>query len=64
MTMKELKKGEFFTLKPIAEPNEDQVYVKGAYDRSDKKYECGLFGDISEAKYLKGGTKVYTDFVF
>lgn len=64
MTLKELAKGEWFTLKPIAEPKESQVFVKGEYDRSDRTYECTKWSDISEAKYLKGDTKVYTDFIF
>ena len=64
MTIKELKKGEFFTLKPIAEPKEHQVYIKGEYDRAEKKYACDKFSDISACRYLKADTKVYTEFTF
>ena len=64
MTVKQLKNGEFFTLKPIAEPKETQVYIRRDYDRSAKKYECGKFSDISYSRLLKGDTEVYTDFVF
>lgn len=64
MTVKQLKKGEWFTLKPIAEPKESQVFVRGDYDRTEKKYECGKFSDISYSRLLKGDTEVYTDFVF
>jgi len=64
MKIKELKKGEFFTLKPISEPEESQVYIRGEYDRSAKKYECGKFSDISYSRLIKGDTEVYTDFVF
>ena len=64
MTVKQLKNGEFFTLKPIAEPKESQVYIRGEYDRSAKKYECGKFSDISYSRLLKGDIEVYTDFVF
>ena len=64
MTVKQLKNGEFFTLKPIAEPKESQVYIRGEYDRSAKKYECGKFSDISYSRLIKGNTEVYTDFVF
>lgn len=63
-TLKELKRGEWFTLKPINEPTEKQVYIKGDYDRSEKKYDCGRFHDISLNKYLKGSTVVYTGFTF
>lgn len=64
MTIKELKKGEFFTLKPIENPTEKQVYIRGDYDRSSKKYSCGRFDDCSYEKEFKGDKVVYTDFVF
>ena len=64
MTIKELKKGDFFTLKPIENPKESQVYIRGDYDRSTKKYFCGRFDDISYEKEFKGDKVVYTDFVF
>ena len=64
MTVKQLKKGEWFTLKPISEPKESQVFVRGDYDRTEKKYVCGKFSDISYSRLLKGDTEVYMDFVF
>lgn len=64
MKVKELKKGEYFTLKPIEEPKESQVYIRGKYDRICKKYECGKFSDISYSRLLNGETEVYTDFIF
>ncbi len=64
MTIKELKKGQWFTLKPIAEPKENQVYIRGDYDRGSKKYSCGRFDDCSFEKEFKGDKVVYTDFVF
>lgn len=64
MTVKDLKIGEYFTLKPINEPTEKQVYIRGEYDRTEKKYECGKFSDISYTRYLNGNTVVYTDFTF
>ena len=63
-TVRDLKPGEWFTLKPIEEPKESQVYIRGEYDRSERKYECGKFSDISYSRYLKGSTPVYTDFTF
>jgi len=62
--IKDLKNGEFFTLRKIDEPKDSQVYIRGEYDRSMRKYECGKFDDISEAKYLSGDREVYTDFIF
>lgn len=64
MTLKELKKGAFFTRKPVAEPTEHQVFIRGDYDRETKKYECSRFDDVNDTILLKGRTTVYTEFVF
>ena len=64
MTVKDLAKGEWFTLKPIENPKESQVYIRGDYDFSTKKYSCGKFSDISYSRELKSDTVVYTDFTF
>lgn len=64
MTVKQLKPGEWFTLKPYPYPKDTQVYIRGEYDRSNKKYSCGKFSDISYSRLLKGSTPVYTDFIF
>lgn len=64
MKLKDLKKGEFFTLKPIAEPKSSQVYIKDEYDRSEKKYLAIKFSDISVGRLFKSDTTVYTDFTF
>ena len=39
MKLKELKQGDWFTLKPIEAPKESQVYIRGEYDRTEKKYD-------------------------
>lgn len=62
--IKDLKKGEYFTLKPIEYPNESQVYIRGEYDRTSKKYDCGKFSDISYSRLFKGDKEVYTDLIF
>ena len=64
MKLKGLKKGEYFTLKDIPEPKENQVWVKGDYDRSSKKYCCVRFTDISDSKEIAGDKEVYTEFTF
>lgn len=64
MTIKELKKGDFFTLKPIANPKESQVYIRDEYDRTDKKYLAVKFNDFCACRSLKPDTIVYTDFIF
>ena len=64
MKLKDLKKGEYFTLKPMENPKESQVYIRGEYDRSEKKYDCGRFDDVSYSRLFKGDKEVYTDFTF
>ena len=62
--VKDLKQGEYFTLKPIECPTERQVYVRDYYERSEKKYYCGKFINICEGRFLKGDKEVYVDFIF
>lgn len=64
MTIKELKKGEYFTIKPISEPKESQVWVKGEYDRTTKTYQCTRFDDICACRCFKSSKTIYTDFIF
>ncbi|MBR0340959.1 MAG: hypothetical protein IJH64_01645 [Oscillospiraceae bacterium] len=64
MTVKQLKRGEWFTLKPIENPTESQVYIRGDYIRETKRYECQLFDDISAFRYFKGDKEVFTEFTF
>ena len=62
--LKDLKKGEFFTRKPIENPKETQVLIRGKYDRASKRYEAIHFSDVWFCGLLKGETKVYTGFTF
>lgn len=62
--VKDLKKGEWFTLKPIEQPRESQVFIKSDYDREERKYWATKWSDISDGKYLDGNRVVYTDFEF
>lgn len=64
MKLKDLKKGEFFTLKNVLYPTESQVFVRGSYDREKKTYSCHYFNDINHERFLKGNKEVYTDFIF
>ena len=63
-TIEQLKKGEYFTLKPIEYPRESQVYVREDYDHSLKKYGASKFSDFCSDRYFKRGTIVYIDFTF
>ena len=62
--IKDLKKGEYFTLKEISEPKESQVYVRGEYDKSERKYECYKWDDVNNTRFYKGDKEVFTDFTF
>ena len=62
--LKDVKKGEFFTKKPIEEPKETQVFIRGEYDRGERKYEITRFSDFCDTAFLKGTAKVYTGFTF
>ena len=64
MKLKDLKLGEYFILKDIPEPKESQVYIRGEYDRSTKKYLCGKFVDICDSRLMNGDKEVFTDFTF
>ena len=64
MKIKDLKMGDYFTLKPIAEPKESQVYVRGGYCKSDRKYDCNRFDDINACRRFPGDKEVFVDFVF
>lgn len=68
--LKQVKKGEFFTLTDKVKYNEDgevlskYVYVRDAYDRESKKYEVYKFDDVCNYRYMNGTRIVYIDFVF
>lgn len=62
--LKSLKKGEYFILKPIDEPKESQVLVKGDYVKEDKKFSCTKFSDSNSEKFIPGSKMVYVDFTF
>lgn len=62
--LKSLKKGDWFTIKPIGYPDDNQVYIKDEYDRSSKKYCCGRRDDISYWREFKGDKLVYTNFIY
>ena len=64
MKIKDLKIGEYFTIKPIENPKESQVYIRGGWDRETASYCCGRFDDISAYRNFYGEKEVYTDFTF
>lgn len=64
MKLRDVKKGDFFTLKDYDEPKESQVYVKGNYDYSAKAFCCHKFSDVGFCRLFKSDRDVFTDFVF
>lgn len=62
--IKDLKQGDFFTLKPGIYPTEKQVYERGAFERSEKKYSCTRYDDFCAERFFKGDKIVYIDFIF
>lgn len=64
MTVKELKRGQYFTKKPLEYPADNQVWIRGEYDRTSKRYECIRFSDCNDFQYMKADKQVFTDFTF
>lgn len=52
--------GDFFKRKEGAK----KTYVRGAYNRATKSYECQNWDDISDYVFIKKGKEVFTDFEF
>lgn len=60
MTIRELKQGELFTLKPFEnEPNENQIWVRGHYDRTSKMYSAYNYADVNRERFFKGERTIY-----
>lgn len=64
MTIRELKKGDYFTIKNLEYPSESQVWIRGEYDRSAKTYSAINFSDMNRERFFKGTKEVFTDFIF
>lgn len=70
-TIKQLKKGDFFTLnfhefnaETECEVKDTQVWIRGEYDRSTKRYSCTNFADFCKERFFKGDKIVYGDLYF
>lgn len=64
MKLKELKKGAWFTLKPIPSPAPSQVWIRGDYDRTEKRYSAINWEDMNRERLLSGDREVFVDFTF
>lgn len=59
--LRKVKPGEFFRL---ASSDSAPVWVRGEYDRSERKYECSRFDDVNHWSYFQGSRLVYVGFDF
>lgn len=66
-----IKKGRFFTLnfhefnaETECEVKDTQVWIRGEYDRSTKRYSCTNFADFCKERFFKGDKIVYGDLYF
>lgn len=66
ITISELPYGRYFTLEYVSgqRVEKTQVYVRGEYDRLEKKYSCHTFADINKEIFFNGNTEVYEAFIF
>ena len=64
MKLKELKKGDYFTIVNVEYPKESQVFIKGEYDRTLKTFTCSKFSDICSSRNFKSDKEVFVDFIF
>lgn len=68
--LKQVKKGEFFTLTDKVKFDEDgevlsrYVYIRSDYDREIKKYEVYKNDDMNDYRFMKGTRIVWIDFCF
>lgn len=64
--IKNIKVGEFFTLKDYGEQDvpECAVWVRGEYDKSSKTYSCCKFNDACHEHFFKGTKEVFAEFYF
>ena len=62
--LRDVKKGDFFTKKAIDCPSDTQVWIKGDYDRSSKRYSCTRCSDFCDEQFMSPDKLVYTDFIY
>lgn len=62
--IREVKIGEYLTLKSEEFPKENIVWVRGEYNRSLKMYSLYKFSDVNHERFEKGDKECYVDFIF
>ena len=64
VTLREVNPKDLFTLSPIEYPKENQVWIKGSYDRASKTFCVTNWSNIGRERFLKGDRVVFQDFFF
>lgn len=57
--LRNVKKGDFFMLNESG-----RVYIRGEYDRTERKFEYFPFDDVNDWHMAKGTRKVIVGFTF
>jgi hypothetical protein len=60
VTIKAAKPGEYIKRKADAQA----VYIKGAYDRATKSFECTDANDMNRQIYIKADKPVFVGFTY
>lgn len=62
--LRKVKRGEWFAKKPLDTPAENQVWVRGEFDRSSGKISCYAWADVCKEQFINPSKEVYVDFIF
>jgi hypothetical protein len=59
VSLSNVKKGNYFTLKNVDKPKSKDLYVKGDYESSLKAYSCYKYDDVKKEIFIKEIKIVY-----
>ena len=62
--IRNVKRGDYFTLKDLDDPAESQVWVRDEWDRSAGRYVAHRFTDVNSERSFKSEQAVYVGFTF
>lgn len=64
MLLKDLKKGEYFRMVSPSGLLSREVYIKGEYDFSQRRYLCARCSDVyGTGRYLRSNQVISTEFI-
>lgn len=65
MLLKDLKKGEYFRMVSPSGLLSRETYIKGEYDRSEKKYLCARCSDVyGSGRYMRSNQEISSEFIY